>query len=168
VVTATSVVLVVVVIATAARVFWPRLAGSAGLTRTAAVEPAYRAGQAIDTPEAWHRDSPYTLVVFAQASCGACITAKPYLRSLVSHLDGRASIVMATPGRAQAYDEQYGADVGLPSGQMRVVPAGTRVTATPTLVLVNQSGEILGAWQGVGPPEEHAALTAEIDGLLAG
>jgi len=160
--TAASVVLAAVVVWTAAQVFWPRLADG----NLAAAEPAYRAGQTIDTPAEWHDGAPYTLVIFAQAACGACQRAQPYLRSLVAHLDGRADVVMAAPGREVAFDAQYGHGLGLPDDRTYVVPAGTRVRATPTLVLVDRSGQILGAWEGVGPEDEHAALTATIDELL--
>ena len=35
-------------------------------------------------------------------------------------------------------------------------PAGLRVRATPTLVLVNREGTILHAWEGVGPDRQAA------------
>ena len=158
--TAASLVLAAVVVFTAAQVFWPQSADGS-LT-----EPAYRAGQTIDTPADWHSRAPHTLVIFAQAACGACQRAQPYLRSLVAHLDGRADVVMAAPGRDPAFDAQYGHGLGLPDDRTYVVPTGTRVRATPTLVLVDRSGQILGAWEGVGPEDEHASLTATIDGLL--
>jgi hypothetical protein len=164
--TTMSLVLVVVVAATTAQVFWPRLSAAVGVV-PAPPPPAYRAGETIDTPAEWHTGSPFTLVLFAQASCGACQRAEPYLRDLVAHLNGRARVVMASPGNDHEYDLQYGRAIGLEDSDVQLVPGRTRVKATPTLVVVNQRGGILGAWEGVGPEERHAELTAAIDRLLS-
>lgn len=163
--TTMSLVLVVVVAATVTQVFWPRLSAGLGVVPPPPL-PAYQAGETIDTPAAWHSGSAFTLVVFAQASCGACQRAEPYLHGLVAHLDGRAAVVMASPGNDHEWDLQYGRAIGLSAEAIQLVPGRTRVKATPTLVVVNQRGEILGAWEGVGPEEGHAELTAAIDKLV--
>ena len=36
---------------------------------------------------------------------------------------------------------------------------GLRVRATPTLVLVNAQGQMLAAWEGVGPEKQQAQIT---------
>lgn len=159
---AATVGLIALVLLTAGQIFWPNDAFGG----PEAPAPAYQAGDLIDTPAAWHDASPYTLMIFAQASCGACQAAKPYLNDLVAHLDGRATAILATPGREAAWDTQYGTELGVSDDRRYVVPPGLRVRATPTLVVVDQRGEILGAWEGVGPPDEHPALTAAIDQII--
>jgi hypothetical protein len=166
--TTASLVLVAVVVATTLQIFWPRLAGAGGFAPAAAApEPAYRTGDTIDAPAEWFAGSPRTLILFAQASCGACQNAAPYLRGLIAGLDGRARVVMAGPGLQREYDRQYGRDLGLSDDAIQVMPRGTRARVTPTLVVVNQRGEVLASWEGIGPGEHHAALTAAIDAIVA-
>ncbi len=38
--------------------------------------------------------------------------------------------------------------------------------ATPTLVLVDQNGTVLEAWEGAGPPEKQSSILKAIDVAL--
>jgi len=163
--TAASIGLAAVVFTTAAVIAWPAVA-PASVAASAAAAPVYAEGSTIDTPADWHASSDFTLILFAQASCGACQNASPYLRTLFDQLDGRADVVMAGPGNYPDYDREYGRALGLTDDGIKILPAGTRVRATPTLVVVNRQGAVLGSWEGVGPEAEHAALTAAIDAVV--
>lgn len=148
---------------TVVAVSWPRLTTSLGV-KPAAREMAYRTGQAIDVPADWYRQSPYTVVLFARASCGACQQAQPFLAQLVAGLKGRASVVLAGSSDVERDDDvTYGTALGLKASAILIAPDGLKVRATPTLVLVNQRGEILGAWEGVGPPEQQTTIAKAID-----
>jgi hypothetical protein len=167
--TTASLVLVAVVVATTLQIFWPRLAGAGGFAPAAAApEPAYRTGDTIDAPAEWFAGSPRTLILFAQASCGACQRAEPFLRALVDGLDDRTAIVMASPGIEREYDRQFGRAIGLDDDAVCVVPKGMRAKVTPTLVVVNERGQVLGAWEGVGPEAQHPALTRAIEAAVEG
>lgn len=165
--TTASLVLAVVVLGTTAAIAWPRLAGAIG-SAPAAPAPAYAVGTTVDVPAAWYAGAPRTLVLVAQASCGACQQAAPYLRELLARLDGRAAVVMATPGLMPEYDFEYAESIGLDANAVRVMPKGTRARVTPTLVVVNQRGEVLGSWEGVGPEAQHVALTRAIEAAIEG
>src|SRR5688572_30512368 len=95
----TSALLVIVLTATGLAIAWPRITAAMG-ARPAPAPPAYRTGETVDVPAAWYSQSPRTLVLFAQASCGACQTAQPYLQQLIGHLRDRAAVVVASPGTA--------------------------------------------------------------------
>ena len=111
---------------------------------------------------AWYSTSPYTLVVFARASCGACQTAQPFLQKLVADVRGKGQVVFASPGLEPDSDREYAQQLGVAADLTRQVPAGLRVRATPTLVLVDRTGRILGAWEGVGPPDQQAVIQQSI------
>lgn len=150
--------------ATVVAVAWPRITHTLGVTAPAAPrEAAYRTGQTIDVPAEWYRSSPYTVVLFARASCGACQTAQPFFKQLVAGLKGRASVVLAGSEQEREDDAAYGRALGLKDPSLLVAPAGLKVRATPTLVLINQRGEVLGAWEGVGPPERQTTIAKAID-----
>src|SRR5262245_23715517 len=148
--------------ATVVAVAWPRITHTLGV-KPPAREIAYKTGQTIDVPSDWYQSSPYTVVLFARASCGACQNAQPFFKQLVSGLKGRATVVLAGGELEREDDAQYGRALGLKDAAIRVAPAGLKVRATPTLVLINQRGEILGAWEGVGPPEQQTTIAKAID-----
>jgi thiol-disulfide isomerase/thioredoxin len=163
--TVASALLVMLVTGTALTIAWPRIASATG-TRPPPPPPAYQVGQTIDVPSEWYASSPRTLVLFGQASCGACQDAKPYLQNLVARLHDRAAVVVGSPGNAFDDDAAWAVSFGIDHSSVFAVPHRLRVKVTPTLVVVNQQGEILGAWEGVGPKEKHADLTAAIDKAL--
>ena len=148
---------------TAVVVAWPRLTHTLGVRPTVAREPAYRTGQMIDVPAEWYRSSPYTVVLFARASCGACQQAQPFFKQLVTGLKGRAAVVLAGSDAEQDDDATFARALGLKAPSIQIAPDGLKVRATPTLVLINQRGEILGAWEGVGPPEQQTVIAKAID-----
>jgi peroxiredoxin len=149
--------------ATVVAVAWPRITHTLGVKPAAAREAAYRTGQTIDVPAEWYQSSPYTVLLFARASCGACQQAQPFFKQLVAGLKGRASVVLAGSDQEREDDATYGRALGLKDPSLLVAPAGLKVRATPTLVLINQRGEILGAWEGVGPPEHQTTIAKAID-----
>ena len=163
--TAGIVVLLVMASGTATLLAWPRISRAFGLG-PASVPLAYMAGSAVDTPEAWHKDSKYTLILFARGSCGACQTAAPYLKELVHHLEGRAAVVFAGAGPEQMDNAVYASSLGIHPHRIFDAPGGVRARATPTLVLVDQTGRVIGSWEGVGPKEHHGVVTAEIDAKI--
>ena len=165
---ATSVALVLLAAVTAGTIAWPRVAGAVGLERKAARTPAYPAGATIDTPVAWHQDAPYTLVIFARSTCAACEKAAPYLKGLTASLRGRAAVVYASAGVKLERDEEVKSAqaIGVGGSQVPAAPDGLKVRVTPTLVLVNQHGEVLTSFEGVGPGSKQAVITKTIDGLL--
>jgi len=160
--------LVLMVGGTTGYIAWPRVSHMLGIKLAAATSapPAYVAGQKIDVPAAWYNAAPTTLVLFARESCGACQKAQPFLKELVSSLDGRASVVMAHPAGTDAEDKAFANGLGIDDANLRVVTAGLRVNATPTLVVVNQQGAILAAWEGAGKADRQAEIKATIDSLL--
>jgi peroxiredoxin len=158
--------LVLILLVTAMMVAWPRVTNALGMRH--APEPAYRAGQTIDTPADWYSSSSYTLVVFARASCGACQTAQPFLKQLVADLGSRSAVVLGTTGKEPKEEVGYGESLGLAGEAVKIVPAGVRVRATPTLVLVNAQGQVLAAWEGVGPESKQAQIRQTVASLVIG
>ena len=163
--TVTSALLVMVLAGTALTIAWPRIASATG-TRPSPPPPAYQTGQTIDVPVEWYASAPRTLVLFGQASCGACQDATPYLQQLVAHLRDRAAVVVGSPGNAFEDDAAWAMGFGIGRVSVHPVPGRLRVKVTPTLVVVDRQGQILGAWEGVGPADKHGGLTAAIDKAL--
>ena len=160
--------LVLMIGVTTGYIAWPRVAHALGIKPAAPppVPPAYVAGQQIDVPAAWYNAAPRTLVLFARESCGACQKAQPFLKELVASLDGRASVLMAHPAGTDMEDAAFAKGLGIPDAMVHAGIAGLRVHATPTLVLVNQQGAILAAWEGTGKADKQAEIKTTIDSFL--
>lgn len=157
--------LVLMVAATAVYIGWPRVANALGL-KPALPPPAYAAGQQVDVPTSWYDSSGKTLIIFGRASCVACQKAQPFLKGLVTRLNGRASAVLAHPPGAEADDTAFAQSLGITKDRIVVSVPGLRVRATPTLVLVNKNGTVLEAWEGAGPPEKQSSILKAIDAVL--
>ena len=162
---AATIGLVLMVAATAGYIGWPRVANAIGL-KPPPPPPAYSAGQQVDVPGTWYKDSSTTLIIFARASCAACEKAQPFLKNLVTRVRGKAVAVMAHPAGAAEEDVAFANSLGIAGEQIKLVPAGLRVRATPTLVLVNRNGTVLDAWEGAGPPERQSSIIKTIDAAL--
>ena len=65
-----------------------------------------------------------------------------------------------------ADDTAFAKSLGITSDRIVVAGPGLRVRATPTLVLVNQNGTVIEAWEGAGPPERQSAIVKAIDVAL--
>jgi hypothetical protein len=162
---AASAGLVLVLAATLGYVAWPRMAAAVGV-KPAATPPPYAAGEAIDVPAAWYDRADTTLILFARASCAACDKAKPFLAQLVARVASRGDAVMAHPPGAPADDQAFARGLGFSPDRIVVVDTALKVRATPTVVLVNRQGTILGAWEGVGADDRQAAILKAVDAAL--
>lgn len=157
-----SLVLAVTLCASLGVVAWPRVAGAIGL-QPARPAPAYAAGDRIDVPAAWYQTAPRTLVLFARASCGACQTAQPFLKELVgSVVESGDAVVLVGHAGSREEDAVFAKSLGVGDAAILSAPDDIRVRVTPTLVLVDKTGTILHAWEGVGPPDKQKLIAAAI------
>ena len=144
---------------------WPRVTSALGMKPAPArpAPPAYVAGQQIDVPPAWYAGAPQTLIVFARASCTACERAQPFLKTLVGRMQGRGGAMMAHPAGSEQDDLKFARSLGVADDRVQIVPAGLRVKATPTIVLVNAQGVIVNAWEGAAKPEVQDEMLKTIE-----
>jgi thiol-disulfide isomerase/thioredoxin len=157
--------LVLLLLVTAMTVAWPRATSALGM-KPRAIEPAYKTGQTIDTPSEWYASADHTLVVFARASCGACQNAEPFLKQLVADLGAKSAVVLGSNGKEPNEELGYARALGLSETSVRVVPTGLRVRSTPTLVLVDRQGQVLAAWEGVGPEKKQKEIRASLFAIV--
>ena len=150
--------------ATLGYIGWPRVAAALGVsTKPAPRPPAYVVGDAIDVPAAWYSSADTTLVLFARASCGACEKAQPFLTKIVGIMNTKGAAVMVHPTGTEIEDAQFAKSLGVKDGQVKAAGSSLKVQATPTVLLVNRQGKIVGAWEGVGKDGVQAAILAAID-----
>jgi hypothetical protein len=152
-------------VATIVVVGWPRVASFVGVKKTAP-PPVYATGDQVDVPAAWYANAPHTLIVFARASCAACEKAQPFLKAVAGRMDGHGDVVMAHPAGAPEDDQKFARGLGVADDHVFLITGGLRVRATPTMVLVDQRGKVVGAWEGAGKEERQAAILSAVDAAL--
>lgn len=163
---AASVALSVMLAGTLGYIAWPRVADALALApKPTPRPPAYAAGEAVDVPAAWYSTADTTLILFARESCGACQKAQPFLKQIVGLMNDRGAAWMAHPEASQVEDAKFAQGLGVPNDHLGIVAPGTKVKATPTILLVNRQGKILGAWEGVGKAETQTDILAAINAI---
>ena len=164
---AASTGLVLMLAATVVYIGWPRVTSALGMKPAPPPPPpaAYAAGQQVDVPAAWYAGAPHTLIVFARASCAACDKAQPFLKTLVGRMNGKGGALMAHPPGALAADQAFGRSLDIAQDRIMTTVAGLRVKATPTMILVDQRGTIINAWEGANPNRQADILKA-VDAAL--
>lgn len=156
-----------VVSATALLLAFPPLRTRLGIGP--AVGPSYKTGERFDGPASLYGETPYALVLFARSSCGACQRAKPFYARLNLVAAGRPAIrvVLAVPASAPPEGERgYGREAGVDADRVFSVNfASLRLHAVPTVVLVDRSGRILDAWEGLLSSAQQDALLLRLGKL---
>jgi hypothetical protein len=107
-------------------------------------------------------ESPRTLILALQTSCGFCNRSAPFYRRLVENAGKNVRILAVIPGRIDA-NRAHMEKLGL---QNLEVVAGSldsiSVDATPTLLLVNKRGEVTDSWVGMLPADKEAEVISKI------
>jgi hypothetical protein len=108
-----------------------------------------------------YRESPFTMMIFADNSCGACRAAQPELSRLVEM--ARTSRVRTVASPAKATDEKaqlaYARSLGVESKDVvRIRPLPRKLRTVPSLVIVNRKGTVLHFQEGVRNTEEIGRL----------
>ena len=157
---------VITLVATLGVMAWPRVTHALGIKPRPPPMP-YLAGRPHRHTGRLVRVRAPDAVVFARASCGACRKASAVLSSSWSSSSpaARRSWWLAAPTLA-IRTREFARLMGVSDTGFKLAPAGLRVRATPTLVLVDRQGRILAAWEGVGPPEKQNAIAKIIDERL--
>lgn len=136
----------------------------------AAPHPSYAPGQTFDLPETVFQESPHTLVIFFRADCGACERLKPFLTRLSARSDPsslRVVAVTGAPDRRAAVD--FAKQIGLGESRLVMLDLRTvRVSQVPTLVLVNHTGTVEAAIQGIPTSQQEGDLLRKLTLLSQG
>ena len=153
-----TLVCVAVVAVTIAAVFFPSIRSTVGLNPVSA--PGYRAGDRIDLPTGAYDDSTLTVLVFVRSNCPACRRSQPMFKDIADRLGGTPARMRLVIDHARAEAEtEYATALGLASTAL--IPAdflALHLHVVPTLVLVDRSGEVLYALEGVPSDEQRDDL----------
>lgn len=156
---AVAVICATAVTVTAVALAMPSVRTTLGL-RPAAPKASYAPGQTLDLPRTVFQEAPHTLVIFFRPDCGACERLKPFLNRLAVRSDPaslRVVAVTGAPNRPAAVD--FVKQIGLDESHLVTMDLRTvRVSQVPTLVLVDHTGTVEAAIQGIPTSQEEGDL----------
>ena len=104
-----------------------------------------------------------TLVMALQTSCHFCTDSAPFYKRLVEKIKGKnIKLIAVFPTdvkEARAHMDKLGlADIEV----KQIEPNAFQVDGTPTLILLDQKGEVINHWIGKLPPEKEAEVVNEL------
>ena len=153
---------IVLVAATAAAIARPDLRERLGLA-----PGSYAAGQRIDVPPAVYEESPSTLLLFVRSTCSVCQRSVPYFRRLVDQA-ARTGIAVRLLSSSPVDRAELDFAMGLGLREEDVVGVDhqtLRLRRVPTIVLVDERGEIHYAREGAVPAGEQGDLLRRMTSL---
>jgi hypothetical protein len=138
--------------------FVPVIKAKAGWSEPA--RQAYAIGQTIDLPSSVYSSNKQTLVVFASGTCGACLRSSQALSGLVSDFsDSSTRVLLVTPATMKADQQAFERGIGIPISQhLSMDTSKLRLTMVPTIALVDATGKIVYAREGLLDEEGRQAI----------
>lgn len=102
-----------------------------------------------------------TLVFAISSTCHFCTESAPFYRQLAeSHESTQLIAVLPQP---VTEGRRYVSGLGLEFDNVLQAPLNSiNVRGTPTLLLVNRAGDVMGTWVGRLPPDREAEVLAQL------
>jgi hypothetical protein len=108
-----------------------------------------------------------TLILGLQTTCQFCAESAPFFRRLIAAAVGKTKTVAVLP-QSPDVAKRYLDGLGVHVDEIKQVSLpGIGVTRTPTLVLVDSSGVVRGAWTGELASEDEAKVLSAVEGKTA-
>jgi len=107
-----------------------------------------------------------TLLLVLQKGCRYCTESAPFYQRLIKETAERNDVKMiALFPQSVTEGKQYLDQIGVNLSDIRQVPpAQVKVSGTPTLILVDQSGIAVDVWRGKLPPDAEAQVLSKLKG----
>jgi thiol-disulfide isomerase/thioredoxin len=129
----------------------------------AAPKPSYAVGETVDLPSEVYAQAPHTLAIFFRSDCGACERMKPFLQRLAARNSGAGVRVIAIAAQASRENTAFARQIGLDERHLITMDVTKlRVSQVPSFVLVDQSGRIQTAIEGIPSPQDQEELLRRV------
>jgi hypothetical protein len=104
----------------------------------------------------WARNEQ-TLLVVLQKGCRFCAESAPFYQRLVREMeDSKSTKLIALLPQEVNESQQYLADLKVPIREVKKLGSDfLGVSSTPTLILVNNAGEVIDSWTGKLTPDKE-------------
>lgn len=126
---------------------------------TASARRMPRSGDTVALDGVDWRGNGKTLLLAVSTTCRFCTQSSPFYQRLVrEHGDAQLiALLPQTVGEGQAYLKNLGVEI---NEVRQITLDNLGVSGTPTLILVDSSGKVTGAWMGaLTPAQENEVIT---------
>jgi thiol-disulfide isomerase/thioredoxin len=129
--------------------------------------PSYAVGDTIDVPSEIFSGAPNTLLLFFRSGCGACERMKPFLSKLAARENGTTVRVVAVTGQQNRPSSiKFAQQIGLDVSHLATIDVTKlRLKNVPTWVLVDRSGRIRAALEGIPAQADQDHLLRTVTAL---
>ena len=104
-----------------------------------------------------------TLLVALQVGCRFCSESAQFYQRLVQTADSKGVKVVAVLPQLPTESKDYLRTLAIPINDVRQASlASLSVSGTPTLILVNEKGEVAGVWVGKLPVDKEAEVLSQL------
>ena len=104
-----------------------------------------------------------TLVLALQTSCHFCNESAPFYKRIIENTQNKNIKLVAVLPTSVEESKAHLNELGLKNMEVRRSPLDTiQVGGTPTLILINEKGEITDYWVGKLPPEKEAEVIEKL------
>lgn len=130
-----------------------------------APKASYTAGQSIDLPSQAYSQAPHTLAIFFRSDCGACERMKLFLQRLAAR-DSTRVRVLGIAGQTTRENSAFIRQLGLEEDHLITLDlTRLRVSRVPTFVLLDQSGRVEAAFEGIPSAQDQEDLLRRVTSL---
>ena len=132
-------------------------------TKAAQPSKAIASGTKVSLPGVeWERNGK-TLVLALQKGCHFCSESAPFYQRLVQAAAAKGVKLVAVLPQPQAESREYLEGLAVPVADIRQATLGSlSVKGTPTLILVNDKGEVAASWVGKLPSDKESDVLAKL------
>jgi thioredoxin-related protein len=129
----------------------------------------YKPGDRMDAIHDVGYESTATVLLFVRSDCRFCTESMPFYKQLTSLDDRKEKFVRVVAISSDSNDQlaTYLALYGLDLDQAVGAQRSTKITATPTLVIVDQDGVVAGCWRGLLPQDQQHKVLEIIKATVA-
>ena len=108
--------------------------------------------------------SDNTLVLVLQKGCRFCDESAAFYKRLSKGLEGRSDVrILAVLPQGESEAREYLSKLGVSfKNVVQAPPASFGIRGTPTVMLVNQAGQIEGIWTGKLSSEQEARISEQL------
>jgi hypothetical protein len=104
-----------------------------------------------------------TLLLALQVGCRFCSESAPFYQRVVETANSKGVKVVAVLPQPPTESENYLRTLAIPISDVRQASLESlSVGGTPTLILVNEKGEVAGAWVGKLPGDKEAEVLSRL------
>ena len=122
------------------------------------------AGTKVPLPDVDWAKNGQTLLLVLQKGCHFCAESAPFYQGLTREMEtSKSAKLIAVLPQEVNVGQQYLADLKVPISEVKKInPNFLGVSGTPTLILVNNAGEVVDSWTGKLPPDKEIEVLKKV------